>query len=149
MKLRFAHYFFGFVLLAGGLTAIAEENKVDPLSDPAYKELIASFDKSKDCIFSRTINDWTALDDQRLIVYAPTKKRPYYIKLVQRSLELKFAHTIGVHSRFDNRICPYGGNALFIDGERYTISAIQKLDEDTAKQLLQYQRQKKETKQKQ
>lgn len=143
MKTRIAFYFLGFGLLAAGLTAIAEENKPAALTDTEYQSMVKDFSKGNDCVFSRTISSWTVLDDKSLILYAPTKKRPYYVKLNMRSFELKFAHAIGIYSKFDNRFCPYGGNALFIDGDRYTIAAIKKLNPDTASQMIDYRKEKK------
>lgn len=146
MKIKFLSYLTGFFLLAAGLTAIAAENKPEPLTDEEYQALIADFDKGRDCIYSRTINNWQILDKERLILHAPTKNRPYFVKLTMRSLELKFVTAIGVYSKFDNRFCPYGGNALFIDGNRYTIKAIKKIDKDTAKRLVAYNKTRKNTK---
>ncbi len=144
MKTRFMGYLTGFFLLAAGLTAIAAENRPEPLTDEEYQALITDFDKGRDCIYSRTINNWEILDKQRLILHAPTKNRPYFIKLTIRSLELEFVTAIGVYSKFDNRFCPYGGNALFIDGNRYTIKAIKKIDKNTAKRMIAYSKAKKD-----
>ncbi len=138
MKIHAISYFLGFILLAAAASAIAEENRLKPLKEAEYNDFIADFDKGRDCIFSRTINNWEILDRQRLILHAPTKNRPYFVKLALRSHELKFAHQIAVYSKFDNRFCPYGGNALFIDGNRYTISAIKKIDKNTARQLISF-----------
>ena len=143
MKIRTIGYLTGFILLAAGITAIAEETKPDPLSIEEYQAHITDFDRGKDCIFSGTVNDWEILDDQRFIFYVPTKNRPYFIKLTIRSHELKYAQQIGIHSKFNDRLCPYGGNALFIDGTRYTIESIKKLDKKTATQLIAYQKDKK------
>lgn len=142
MKIRTFGYLTAVILLAVGLTAVAEENKLKNLSANDYKEMSSAFDKGRDCIFSRTINDWTTLNKRSLILYAPTRKHAYYVSLMRPSLELRFAHAIGVYSRFDNRFCPYGGNALFIDGERYTIRAIKKIDKDTAKQMITFNKKK-------
>jgi len=143
MKTHIASYLIGFGLLAAGLTAIAEEIKPDPLSVQAYQKLISQLSKGDDCVFSRTVNGWTIIDEQSLILYAPSRSRPYYVRLNMQSFGLKYTHAIGVYSQFDNRFCPYGGNALFIDGDRFTIAAITKLDSDTAKQLIAYSKKKK------
>ena len=143
MKIHKMSYIVGFVMVAAGITAIAEESKLPALSDSEYTGLTSSYSKAKDCIFSNTISNWTILDDRSLILYAPTRKRPFYVKLATRSHELRFAHAIGVYSKFDNRFCPYGGNALFIDGNRNLIQAIKKIDGDTAKQLVAYHKAKK------
>jgi len=136
MKIHLLNGFFGAIILAAGLTALAEENAIKPLNKKEYDSHISNFDKGRDCVFSRTIGNWAMLDNQRLILYAPTKSKPYYVKLSIRSHELKYVNAIAVHSKFDNRFCPYGGNALFIDGSRYTIQAIKKIDPDMAKQLI-------------
>ena len=142
MKIRVIIYLTGLILLAAGITAVAEENKFKPLNEKEFQKLSTDFNKGKDCIYSHSINDWVLLDDQSLIIYAPTKNRPYYVKLNMRSIDLKYAYRIGFYSRFDDRICPYGGNALFIDGERHTIRAIKKLDKTTAKQLIAFKKKK-------
>ena len=142
MKIKTMGYLTAFILLAAGLTAVAEENKLKILSENDYKEMSLALNKGRDCIFSRTINDWATLDKKSLILYAPTKKHSYYVSLMRPSLDLRFAHAIGVSSGFDNRFCPYGGNALFIDGERYTIRAIKKIDKSTAKQLIAFNKKK-------
>ncbi len=138
MKIKLLSYFAAFTLLIIGLNAIAEESRVRLLSDQEYKSLTDDFNKGNDCIFSRSIDSWTVLDKNSLILYAPTKKRPYYVKLNMQAFGLKFVNSIGVYSQFDNRFCPYGGDALFIDGDRYTINAIKSIDEETAKQLITY-----------
>jgi len=141
---------FGYALIVGlvavGLQAFAEEIKREPLTDAAYEALIKDFSRAKDCVFSQSISNWTALDRKSLIIYAPTRNRPYYVELFGISSELKFAHKIGVYSKFDNRFCGYGGDALFIEGERMTIRAIKKLDKETAKQLIEYHKNKKKKK---
>lgn len=138
---------FGYMLIMGlvamGLQAFADEIKREPLNDEGYAALIKDFSRGKDCIFSQNINNWSALDRKSLILYAPTKNRPYYVELFTKSTELKFAHRIGVYSKFDNRFCGYGGDALFIEGERMSIRAIKKLNKETAKQMIQYQKDKK------
>lgn len=144
MKIRTIGYLTGFILLAAGITVVAEESKLKPLSEKEYQALIKDLDRGKDCIFSGTVNDWAVLDDQRFLFYVPTKNKPYFIKLTIRSHELKYAPRIGIHAKFSDRLCPYGGNGLFIDGTRYTIQSIKKLDKATAKQLIAFQKDKKE-----
>lgn len=140
MKTHIVSYVMGVILLAMAITAIAEETKLKPLNEKEYQTLIEDLDRGKDCIFSGTVNNWVVLDDRRFIFYVPTKNKPYFIKLTIRSHELKYALRIGIRAKFDDRLCPYGGNALFIDGTRYTIQSIKKLDKNTAKQLIAYQK---------
>jgi len=143
MKIRTIGYMTAFILLAAGITALAEESKLKSLNKKEYQTVIKNLDRGRDCIFSGTVNNWATLDDRRLIFYVPTKNKPYFIKLSIPSHELKYAQRIGIHSKFDDRLCPYGGNALFIDGTRYTIQSIKKLDKNFAKQLIAFHKDKK------
>ncbi len=143
MKIRTIGYLTCFILLIAGITAIAEETKPIALNEKEYQAFITDFDRAKDCIYSGTVYNWEILDNQRFIFYVPTKSKPYFIKLTIPSHELKYAQQIGIQSTFDDRLCPYGGNALYIDGTRYTIESIKKLDKTTAKQLITYIKEKK------
>jgi hypothetical protein len=63
-----------------------------------------------DCIWIRSIRDYTPLDDQTLLIWE-SSKRPYYVRLQQRSFEMRSAIGMSVDSR-DDRLCPYGGDGL-------------------------------------
>ena len=76
-------------------------------------DLDADFDidtRGSDCISIRTIRDYTALDDRSLLIWA-SAKRPYFVRLSTPSWGLKTSFQLGTVSR-DDRLCPYGGDAL-------------------------------------
>jgi hypothetical protein len=90
----------------------------------------AAFGQSTDCIFARSITDWRPLDDGNLILFAG-RQRPYHVELTRRAFDLTRDDDIGLYDR-DGRICPYGGDAVVVNGaipERVTIASIRALDE--------------------
>ena len=72
------------------------------------------------------------LDRDLLIVWA-SRSRPYLIELAAPSFDLRFVHAIGIRSR-TNRV--YAGfDSVIVDGLRYPIRRIYRLDRDEAKSL--------------
>lgn len=83
---------------------------------------------SNDCFFANTLRDWRPLDDRNLILFADGR-RPYLVELVRPAMGLTFNVMIGVYDR-DGRICPYGGDAIVVDGalpDRITIGSMRRL----------------------
>ena len=84
---------------------------------------------------SRAIRDYESLDDQNLIIYG-SGNNAYHVVLTTRSINLASEFQIGVLDAAlggvtDDRICPYGGDAIIIDGpivERIRILSIERLD---------------------
>jgi hypothetical protein len=91
-------------------------------------------------MFSSTISDWADLDRERLIVYAPSRTRPYLVELTMPSSDLPFNVAIGVLDGDGNgRICGYGFDAILIPGhipDRILIRSVQRLTPDEAKKLM-------------
>lgn len=88
----------------------------------------SAFSNFNDCIFARSISDWRPLDRRNLIVFAG-RRNPYHVQLSRQSMRLSFQQQLGFYDR-DGRICPFGGDAVVIDGaipERITISSIRRL----------------------
>ncbi len=78
-----------------------------------------------DCIFVRSLYDWKALDDYNLVVWAPSRHRPYHVELNLRCNGLRFADAIAFSDRGDGRIC--SGDAIIVGRtlpQRCTIGAI-------------------------
>lgn len=104
----------------------------------------------EDCIYSTLVSDWSALDSQRLIIYAPGSNDPYLVKLSFPSNDLSFRFALGVLDADHNgRICGYGFDAILIpDGipPRITITSVQKLTKDEAAKLVAEARPKKKPK---
>ena len=84
-----------------------------------------------DCFFARALSDWRSLDNSNLILFA-SGRRPYHVELTRPAMSLSSNIQIGVYDR-DGRICPFGGDAIIVDGfmpERITIRSIRQLTED-------------------
>ena len=107
--------------------ALADE--FDPAIDLDYR--------GSDCIWIRTIRDYTALDDKNLLIWA-SANRPYFVRLFSRAWVLRSSFQLGTVSR-DDRLCPYGGDALvFGSAGRDTarIASIRRISPDEADWLL-------------
>ncbi len=104
-----------------------------------------------DCLFSRTISSWNVVDDETLIIYAPTRKSPYLVKLWGPVFSLKSEFTLGIEDRDnDGRFCDYGRDAIIVRDpggpERYNVRTVQRLDEAEAQALIEGAKEKKEKK---
>jgi hypothetical protein len=83
-----------------------------------------------DCFFANSITDWRPLDNMNLLVFTG-RRTPYHVQLSMRSMSLRFEDTIAFTDR-DGRICPYGGDAIVVNGaipNRISIASIQRLTE--------------------
>ena len=93
---------------------------------------------ASDCILSRTIRDFTTLDERNLILDAPGS-RAYHVVLATPSFSLESEYTIGLIDRDgDGRICPYGRDRVLIDGplrEQVSIRSIEQITEDEVEAL--------------
>jgi len=86
--------------------------------------------KGNDCTWARTIDNWTAVDRDHIIVEGTGTER-FLVRFSGACIaNPAFETAIGVYSR-DSRLCPYGGDALILDGQRCTILNIWKLPDPT------------------
>jgi hypothetical protein len=93
--------------------------------------------RGTDCIWIRTIRDYTALDDRNLLIWS-SPKRPYFVRLSVPAWGLRSSYQIGTMSR-DDRLCPYGGDALVFDSagrETSRIASIRRITDEEAEWLL-------------
>ncbi len=81
-----------------------------------------------DCIPERSISNFEILDRQNLIVFAPSRRSPYWMKITGFCRSLRFSDAIGFESR-DSRICAFGGDAIISGDDRCQILSIHRLDE--------------------
>lgn len=81
-----------------------------------------------DCFRANSISNFEILDRENLVVFAPSRRSPYWVKVAGFCQELRYAHEIGFDSR-DGRICSYGGDAIVTDDSRCSILSIHRLDE--------------------
>jgi hypothetical protein len=89
-----------------------------------------------DCFFAVSLTNWRALDDENLILFAG-RRRPYHVVLSRPAFGLNHDFMIGVYDR-DGRICPFGGDAIVIDGgmpDTIRIRSIQQLSTEQLEQL--------------
>ena len=93
--------------------------------------------RGSDCISIRTIRDYKALDDKNLLIWA-SSKRPYFVRLFSPAWGLRSSFQLGTVSR-DDRLCPYGGDALVFDSagrDTARIASIRRISPDEADWLL-------------
>lgn len=89
-----------------------------------------------DCFFASTLRDWRPLDDENLVLFG-SGRTPYHVELFRPAMGLSFNVMIGVFDR-DGRICPYGGDAIIVDGavpDRIPIRSIRRLTDDELDEL--------------
>ena len=112
------------VALLSGWTsgALAREAKPELELNDGFEQ-VQSFS-----VYGR-LRDFDALDRNRLIVWT-SSSRPYLIELAAPSVDLRFAHAIGIRSR-TNRV--YAGfDSVIIAGHSYPIRRIYKLSREEA-----------------
>lgn len=119
--------FIASVILAGGISCTTTSEEVNRVATPNYN----------DCFFAGSLTDWRALDDENLILFAG-RRRPYHAVLVRPAFGgLGRDFRIGLYDR-DGRICPFGGDAIVLDGfnpETIRIQSMQQLTLDELDQL--------------
>jgi len=105
----------------------------DPNS-PGRKDLDL---RGSDCILIRTIRDYTPLDDRNLLIWGPAK-RGYFVTLFRPAFGIRSSFRLGFSSR-DDRLCPYGGDAIVFGGmadEKISIQSISRVSAEQADELL-------------
>ena len=120
--------------LVGALVApaLAQETTPDLAAAPAVAKewdglpAPEALGKGNDCTWARTIDDWDHVDRDHIIVKSGMRQRFLVRFSGTCTVNPAFGLEIGVVSR-DSQLCPYGGDALIIDGERCTILNIWKL----------------------
>jgi Family of unknown function (DUF6491) len=83
-----------------------------------------------DCIMLRTINDFDVLDANDLVIHGPGDTA-YHVVLTTPSIGIEGEIAIGVLDDGDGRVCPYGRDAIIIEGaltEEIRIRSIDRID---------------------
>jgi hypothetical protein len=93
------------------------------------------------CVFMSEVFDWVVIDPSTLIVYAPTRKDAYLLKLFEPEPELNYKERVGFEdSDHDGMLCGNGGDYLVLRDDiaprRVPIVAFRKLSPEQARQLL-------------
>jgi len=93
---------------------------------------------TEDCVFFRTMRDWSAVDRERLVLYG-IGNQTYLATLSFPSTELPFDYAIGFQDRDnDGRICGGFDSIVTRDGipNRITIASVKRIDKADAKAFL-------------
>jgi hypothetical protein len=85
-------------------------------------------------MFASNIDGWKVVDKQRLIV-STGPNRHYLITLDRASHQLSFAHNVGLTS--SNNTVYSGFDQVVIEGARYAIKTIARIDRDDIHALIQ------------
>lgn len=95
-----------------------------------------------ECVFSRTIYDFKALDRDKMVIWAPTRSKAYLVELSMPMPELKFANRIAfVDRNHDGMLCGYGMDRIIVADSSpafrtpATIMGMQRLDDAALAQL--------------
>lgn len=93
--------------------------------------------RGSDCILIPTIRDYTPLSRDSLLIHA-SAKRSYYVRLLSPGFGLNSSFTLATRSR-DDRLCPYGGDAIIFDefpGGEARIQSISRVTPEQVETLL-------------
>lgn len=85
-------------------------------------------------IYANRVSSWQIVDPERIILWT-SPSRPYLVQLHRRVPGLHFAHAIGVTSTGSSILERF--DAVIVDGIRYHIEDIQRIDRAEAKALTQ------------
>ena len=126
-------------LLSMAALAQAGQDKATEIAAAAKKP---SESKGDECVFARTIYDWNAIDDETLIIYAPTRHDPYLVKLWRPVFGLRSEFSLGIEDADnDGRFCSFSRDSIIVRSpagrpESYSLRTMQRLEEAQAKALL-------------
>jgi hypothetical protein len=106
--------------------------------DESQANLDSDGRRGSDCILSRTIRDFSTLDNRNLILDV-AGSRAYHVVLAMPSFSLESEFSIGLVDRDgDGRICPFGRDRILIDGplaEQVSIRSIERISEEEIEAL--------------
>jgi hypothetical protein len=121
----------------------AESGQASSTSDQSGQTNLQSQHRGGDCIFSRTIDSWTVLNNDTLLVYAPSRKNPYLVKLFRPEYGLKSEFQLGFVDRDnDGQICDVSRDAILLTGfgpgyaNRIPIWSVERISEAEANELI-------------
>jgi hypothetical protein len=93
-----------------------------------------------ECVFTRSIYDFKALDRNNLVIWAPSRSKAYLVELSMPLPELKFAHRLALVDRnHDGRLCGFGMDRIVVADSSFaqpaTIMGMSRLDDAGLAQL--------------
>jgi hypothetical protein len=120
-----------------------QSGQANSTSDQSGQTNLQSRPHGGDCIFTRTIDSWTVLDNDTLLIYAPSRKSPYLVKLFRPEYALKSEFQLGFLDRDnDGQICDASRDAIVMTGfgrgfaNRIPIWSVQRINEAEANELI-------------
>lgn len=86
-----------------------------------------------ECVFTRSIYDFKALDRNNLVIWAPSRSKAYLVELSMPLPELKFANRLALVDRnHDGMLCGYGMDRIVVADSSFaqpsTILGMTRLD---------------------
>ena len=91
-----------------------------------------------DCVIIRMISDYDALDGDDLIIYGAADTA-YHVVLASPSIDIEDEFMIEVLDDGDGRLCPYGLDAILVEGrlfEEIRVRSIESIDPAELEALL-------------
>jgi hypothetical protein len=139
MSISMHRYFYGsaviFIAVMGSLSIQAAWADQD-----ATVARINTEGMKKGCFYVSEVEDWKPLTPVNLIVYAPTRSKPYLLTIRPPSRELHHDQTIGFEAGFEGgRICGRVGDQLIIRegmARSFEVIEVKHLSEAAAQELL-------------
>ena len=88
---------------------------------------------TNECVFTRSIYDFKALDRNNLVIWAPSRSKAYLVELSMPLPELKFASRLALVDRnHDGMLCGYGMDRIVVADSSFaqpsTIMGMSRLD---------------------
>jgi hypothetical protein len=105
----------------------------------------------EECLFASVVDDWSPIDDERLLIYGPGRRQAFLATLAMPTSDLRFGFTIAIIDGDNNgRICGHGSDAIVIGGSaipgRNTIISLQRIENTEADAMVSAKRKVKEAK---
>lgn len=127
---RFAAPAVLLILASGGCAAPTEEGETTP-AEPSLRGKNA-------CFYRRQVQDFDTLGRDTLVVYAPSRRNAYLVKISPPSAQLRFADAIAFESRAP-QICGRAGERLRVGTgalNLYSVMDVRRLPEDQLADIL-------------
>ena len=113
------------LLLAACLPMAAAAKEEAPDIPP-----IETLGRGNDCTWARSIDDWKPVDRDHILIHGPGRRDRFLVRVTGTCMaNPRFETAIGIQSS-DEQLCPYGGDALIMDGERCTILNMWRLPQE-------------------
>jgi len=121
-----------YIFVAASLTAAA-----CTATTPAKQETAI---RGSDCVFFRSVYDWTVLDDHNMVIWAPSHRDAYQIYMLTPLVGLDFNFKLGFVDRdHDGQLCGFSRDEIIVPDrgfpQRSTITAMKRLDAEAIVKL--------------